>query len=69
MAISEPIEAVILSGDRRGQIVTLRGNHIEPDEGELEMLNDTLDLLIGSIDRLHDEIRLGKEALEPSGQN
>jgi len=69
MAISEPVEAVILSGDRRGQIVTLRGNHIEPDEDELEMLNDRLDQLIDSIDRLHDEIRLGKEALEPSGQN
>ncbi|MDP6353889.1 MAG: hypothetical protein QF473_02220 [Planctomycetota bacterium] len=69
MAISEPVEAVILSGDRRGQIVTLRGDLMEPNESELDMLNDTLDQLIDSIDRLRDEIRLGKEALEPAGQN
>lgn len=55
---AEPIEAVIISGPRRGEIVCLPEDAIpEVTDEELQLLNKALDDLIAAIDRVSDEVR------------
>ena len=60
---SEPIEAVIISGPRRGEIVRLSPGSIPKVTAEdLKLLNDGLDLVQAAIDRLDHEIHTTIEA-------
>ena len=54
----EPIEAVIISGPRRGEIVRLPEEAIpELSDAEIEALNQALDELIAALDRYSAEVR------------
>lgn len=56
--LPEPVEAVIISGPRRGEIVQLPEHAVPEVSGEeLEMLNGALDEVIAAIERLSAEIR------------
>ncbi len=57
--VAEPVEAVIISGDRKGEIVRLRDGEIESfvSEQEIKMLNEALDGLIAAIERVSAEVR------------
>ncbi|MDQ3814485.1 MAG: hypothetical protein M3347_11100 [Armatimonadota bacterium] len=66
----EPVEAVIISGPRKGEIVRLNGDAAEelPNEDisdeEIEMLNAALDQLIAAVDRLNEKVCMAIEAVE-----
>jgi hypothetical protein len=54
----EPVEAVIISGPRRGQIIQLPDNGpAELSDEEIEALNHALDELNAALDRYGAEIR------------
>ena len=62
--VESVVEAVIISGPRRGEIIQL------PDEGmgevsneDIQLLDKALDELIGAIDRVATEVRATNEAL------
>jgi hypothetical protein len=60
----EPIEAVIISGPRRGEIVRLPEEAIpEVSDEDLKLLNQALDDLIAAIDRVSEEVRLTTESV------
>jgi hypothetical protein len=60
----EPIEAVIISGPRRGEIVCLPGDAVpEVTDEELRLLNNALDDLIAAIDRVSDEVSATTESI------
>ena len=60
---NEPIEAVIISGPRRGEIIPLSPDAVPAvTDEELKLLNDGLDLVEAAIDRLDREIRATTEA-------
>jgi hypothetical protein len=61
---AEPIEAVIISGPRRGEIVRLPEDAI-PDvsDEDIQLLNNALDDLIAAIDRVSDEVRTTTESI------
>ena len=60
---AEPIEAVIISGPRRGEIIRLLPDAIpEVTHEDLKLLNDGLDLVEAAIDRLDRDIRATIEA-------
>jgi hypothetical protein len=67
--IVEPIEAVIISGPRRGEIVRLPEDAIpEVSDEDIELLNAALDQVIAAIDRLSAEVRATTAALRgPTG--
>ena len=57
---AEPVEAVIISGPRRGEIVQLHDGEIEETEisdEDIQLLNNALDDLIAAIDRLSAQVR------------
>lgn len=65
------VEAVIISGPRRGEIVHLPHEALaEVSDEDLRTLNEALDQLDAAIDRLSTEVRATNEALrehvEPS---
>jgi hypothetical protein len=61
--IAEPIEAVIISGPRRGEIVRLPEDAIpEVSDEDIELLNEALDQLIAAVDRYAAEVRTTIEA-------
>ena len=61
---NEPIEAVIISGPRRGEIVRLPEDGIpEVSDEDIQLLNEALDQLIASIDRYSAEVRATTESL------
>ena len=63
---TEPMEAVILSGPRRGEIIRLPDDDtVKISPGELQALNAILDLLISKLENLSREIRLATEAMKP----
>lgn len=67
IAIDEnPVEAVIISGPRKGQIIRLTGGEsIEVSPEELQALNDALDVFDAKLDKLAQVMRMTKEALKP----
>lgn len=60
----EPVEAVIISGPRRGEIIHLPVEALAEMPGEdLRMLDEALDTLIAAIERLSTEVRATNEML------
>jgi hypothetical protein len=58
------VEAVIIPGSRRGEIVQLLDEDIaEVSKEDIQTLNEALDRLIGAIDRVATEVRATGEAL------
>jgi hypothetical protein len=58
------VEAVIISGPRRGEIVQLLDEDVaEVSKEDIQILNEALDRLIGAIDRVATEVRATSEAL------
>jgi hypothetical protein len=53
----EPVDAVIISGARRGEIIRLPEREADVSEEDLRKLNQVLDELIGAIDRVTAEVR------------
>jgi hypothetical protein len=52
------VEAVIISGPRRGEIIQLLDEDIaEVSNEDIQLLNEALDGLIGAIDRVATEVR------------
>ncbi len=61
--VAEPVEAVIISGPRKGEIVRLPNEtQDEVTEEEIEALNYALDELIAALDRYAAEVRATIEA-------
>jgi hypothetical protein len=57
------VEAVIISGPRRGEIIQLPDEEIAVMSNEdIQLLNEALDELIGAIDRVATEVRATSEA-------
>jgi len=62
------LEAVILSGPRRGEIVTFPANTPqEPGAKDVETLNGALNDLNLALDRVSAELRLALQSLKPKG--
>jgi hypothetical protein len=58
------VEAVIISGPRRGEIVQLSDEDIaEMSSEDIQLLNEALDALLDAIDRVATEVRTTNEAL------
>jgi hypothetical protein len=58
------VEAVIISGPRRGEIVQLLDEDVaEVSKEDIQILNEALDGLIRTIDRVATEVRATSEAL------
>jgi len=58
------VEAVIISGPRRGEIIQLLDEDIaEVANEDIQLLNEALDGLIGAIHRVATEVRATSEAL------
>jgi hypothetical protein len=58
------VEAVIISGPRRGEIIQLPDEDIaEVSNEDIQLLNKALDELIGAIDKVATEVRATTEAL------
>jgi hypothetical protein len=58
------VEAVIISGPRRGEIIQLLDEDIaEVSNEDIQLLNEALDGLIGAIDRVATEVRATSKAL------
>jgi len=69
-AISEPVEAVIISGTRRGQIVRLPlPEPLELRPEEIDALDQALDALNAALAKVSDEARWTLEALRPKGKS
>jgi hypothetical protein len=57
------VEAVIISGPRRGEIIQLPDEDIaEVSNEDIQLLNEALDELISAIDRVATEMRATSEA-------
>jgi hypothetical protein len=70
VASAEPVDAVIISGPRRGEIVRLPADAIpELSEGDLQLLNAALDEVSGALDRLEAEIEATIEAFRESADS
>ena len=64
---TEPAEAVIISGPRRGEIVRLAENALPVVSDEhLHLLNRGLELIEAALDRLEGEVRATTEAFRAS---
>ena len=66
--VAEPVEAVIISGPRRGEIVRLPETalaEVSPDY--VQMLDEALDQLLAAIGRVSEEVRATTEALRERG--
>ena len=62
--MSSSVEAVIISGPRRGEIIQLPDATIpEASDEELQALNEALDALMMAIDHVATEVRITLEAL------
>jgi hypothetical protein len=65
--VVETVEAVIITGDRRGEIIRLDEDTLGAvSPTELNALNEALDSLLGAVDRLAAEVRAANQALKPS---
>ena len=67
--VVEPVEAVIISGPRRGEIVRLSEEAvIELSDDEIAALNEALDEVIAAIDRVRSEVRATIETFRQPGE-
>jgi hypothetical protein len=66
----EPVEAVIISGPRRGEIVRLQDETLteEVTEEDIKLLNEALDEVIAAIDRVRTEVRLTIETFREQAE-
>jgi hypothetical protein len=65
--VVETVEAVIITGDRRGEIIRLDEDTLGAvSPTELNALNEALDSLLGAVDRLAAEVRAANQALKRS---
>ena len=65
----EPVEAVIISGPRKGEIIRLpRGESGDVAPEELQALNEALDMFNAKLESLSREIRLTVEAVKPRSE-
>jgi hypothetical protein len=63
--MAQGVEAVILSGTRRGEIIQLREDEIpEINEADLALLNAELDKVMAAVERLTAEYRIGTTMLK-----
>jgi hypothetical protein len=62
----ETVEAVIISGPRRGEIVRLSGDEIKDDlsDEEAKLLNEALDQLDAALERLSRQVRIATESIQ-----
>lgn len=61
----EKVEAVIISGPQRGRIIELPSNGSdEISNADLALLNEALDKVISSLDRLIDEVGAATQRVE-----
>jgi len=68
-ATAETLEAVILSGPRRGEIVTLPpGTPTAPNAEDVEALDGALDNLNRALERVSSELRAALQSLKPKPQ-
>jgi transposase-like protein len=66
---AEALEAVILSGPRRGEIVTFpAGNPEQPNPKEVEALNRVLDELNEALSNVSTELRAALRSLKPKSK-
>lgn len=66
--VAEPIEAVILSGPRRGEIIQLSEAEVaEVSDEDIKMLNKALDGLLTAIEGVSTEVRATIEVLREQG--
>ena len=66
---AESIEAVIISGPRRGEIIRLpEGAFAEISNEEIKMLNEALDGLLAAIEGVSTEVRATIEVLREPGE-
>jgi len=66
---AEPIEAVIISGPRRGEIVRLPEAAVaEISDGDIKMLNEALDSLLVAIEGVSTEVRATIEVFRERGR-
>ena len=63
---AEPVEAVIISGSRRGEIVLLPEGLPSVSDDDVSALNEALDELIAAVDRVSLEVRVTTAALKSS---
>jgi hypothetical protein len=64
------VEAVIISGPRRGEIIQLPDEDIaEVSHEDMQLLHEALDGLIGAIDRVATEVRATIAAFHEEGEN
>ena len=62
--MASSVEAVIISGPRRGEIVQLSDEAIaEVSAADVTALNEALDELLGALDRVSAEVRATLEVL------
>ena len=62
--MASSVEAVIISGPRRGEIVQLSDEAIaEVSDADVTALNEALDELLGALDRVSAEVRATLEVL------
>jgi hypothetical protein len=61
----EAFEAVILSGPRRGEIVTLPPEGSQVGSGEVEAISEAMDALNAALQRVTAELRATLQALRP----
>jgi hypothetical protein len=60
---AEPMEAVIISGPRKGEIVTLTNGTIDINDEIWTILNEVLDGLSAAIEQVRDSVRSFRESL------
>ncbi len=66
---AEPIEAVIISGPRRGEIIQLPDAVLaEVSDEDIKMLNKALDGLLTAIEGVSTEVRATTEMLRERGE-
>jgi len=63
-AASEPAEAVIISGPRKGEIIDLKYPFEDVSPHDLRIINEALDQLGAAIERLSEEFRQGTAAMK-----
>ncbi len=65
--MAQTLEAVILSGPRRGEIVTLPADTPDqPGAKDMETLNGALDELNSALERVASELRAALQSLQPT---
>ena len=63
--MAQTVEAVLISGPRRGEIVELSEDQVDAwTDSDIDLLNQALDKVIVALDRLSSEMDLTVEAFQ-----